>query len=399
MRTVSWTILWATASWAETLEDVEFETMLLEKQLTFARLQLEESRLRHERDMRSAAIAATENFFRPPRPITNHAPTMAPHSNGTYLWDGVSKRPKVKIVVWNKIAGYLDWLRDDFTSAARQRCSTECIFTKERGDAQGYVFHAKTHSANDFPKKKTSAPYILVSLEQEKYAPLLRQKRYVEKFDATATFRLDSTIPMITIPPHWDADSYFKRPPDFHKKANAAVAFVSNCRNAGAEDRLRFLQQLIANYDVHSYGRCLHNKDEPPEATKLNRAEKKRNIVAGYKFYLALENNVHATDYVSEKVFDGLLAGSLPIYRGTDSIHNLLPSPDAVINVRSDFNDDPTALAAHLRYLTTNQSAYDDYFTWRRKADPTAFQAILDMTAYKFTALCRICAFVHDRHR
>lgn len=40
----------------EKLEDVRFETMLLEKQLEFARLELEESRARHERDMRSATV-------------------------------------------------------------------------------------------------------------------------------------------------------------------------------------------------------------------------------------------------------------------------------------------------------------------------------------------------------
>lgn len=40
----------------EKLEDVRFETMLLEKQLEFARLELEESRARHERDMRAATV-------------------------------------------------------------------------------------------------------------------------------------------------------------------------------------------------------------------------------------------------------------------------------------------------------------------------------------------------------
>ena len=83
---------------------------------------------------------------------------------------------------------------------------------------------------------------------------------------AVSTFDLDSTLPMITIHPHWDAPHYFEaKGVPWADKRDAAAAFVSNCRNAGAENRLKYLQKLIDVYPVHSYGRCLHNTDEPPE--------------------------------------------------------------------------------------------------------------------------------------
>ena len=67
------------------------------------------------------------------------------------------------------------------------------------------------HSRNDFPRQKPgSAKYLLVSLEQEKYAPLLKDKVYVSKFDYVMTYDLDSTLPMISIHPHWDAPHYFE---------------------------------------------------------------------------------------------------------------------------------------------------------------------------------------------
>ena len=52
---------------------------------------------------------------------------------------------------------------------------------------------------------------------------------------------------------------------------------------------------------------------------------------------------------------------------------------------------------AHLRHLASDASAAASYFAWRQAPRDTPearrnFQRTLDMTAYKYTALCRICA-------
>ena len=111
-----------------------------------------------------------------------------------YLKDPTSTAPRrrITVVVYNKIRGYLDWLRPDFVNDARTKCSTECVFTDRRTAHDGLLFHAKTHSARDFPRGKKSAKYLLVSLEQEKYAPLLRNPTYVSRFDYVMTYNLDS---------------------------------------------------------------------------------------------------------------------------------------------------------------------------------------------------------------
>ena len=75
------------------------------------------------------------------------------------------------------------------------------------------------------------------------------------------------------------------------------------------ERRLAFLEKLSKVYAVHSYGKCLHNKDEPPLQKGENRGDAKRRLLGEYKFALAVENAV-VKDYVSEKVFDALLAGA-----------------------------------------------------------------------------------------
>ena len=96
------------------------------------------------------------------------------------------------MLVWNKIRGFLDWLREDFVKDARAKCSTECVFTESRAalaKAHGVVFHAKTHSKTDFPraKPKGGAPYLMVSMEQPAYAPLMKDAGYLAKFDGTTT--------------------------------------------------------------------------------------------------------------------------------------------------------------------------------------------------------------------
>ncbi|KAJ8608489.1 hypothetical protein CTAYLR_005728 [Chrysophaeum taylorii] len=433
------------------LEDVRFETMLLEKQLEFALLDLQELRARHERDMRAYAVAAAEDLTNEeveqpslsstkgdfePRPRERRPgrrrpgrrrkqqqpPEVATSDNNTmrvvafpkkaaelpelpYMRRGDAPRRRIEVVVWNKIRGFLDWLRPDFVTSARERCSTECVFTGNQRAvprADGVVFHAKTHRVTDFPPKRPpGAKYMLVSLEQEKYAPLLKHPKYVAKFDAIMTYALDSTLPMISVHPHWDAARYYEAPTlGWETKLDAAVAFVSNCRNAGAADRLAFLEKLMKVYAVHSYGRCLHNKDEPPLRDGQQRGDAKRALLAKYKFYLSFENDVNSKDYVSEKVYDGFLAATLPVYRGTATIDRLVPAPDALVKT-ADFGDDPARLAHHLAHLAANKSAYDAYFAWRKPPRDTPrararFQTIIDMTAYKYTALCRICAYLAD---
>lgn len=335
-----------------------------------------------------------------PLPASDVAPINHAQQN---LPVGQQDRRRVEVVIWNKIRGFLDWLRPDFVSSARERCATECVVSSNRqrlSKADGVIFHAKTHTPADFPRRKPpGSQYLLVSLEQEKYAPLLRQRNYLSRFDGIMTFNLNSTLPMITIHPHWDADHYFEaQMQPWKMKLDPASAFVSNCRNAGAQERLDFLTRLMDHYPVHSYGRCLNNKKEPALQKGQQRGDAKRRILASYKFYLAFENDVRSRDYVSEKVYDAILAGTLPVYRGTETVRKLLPAPDAIVNV-ADFDDDPVRLARHLQYLARNQSAYNSYFAWREKPrdEPAArasFQTILDMSAYKYTALCRICAYL-----
>ncbi len=63
-------------------------------------------------------------------------------------------------------------------------------------------------------------------------------------------------------------------------KQEDVAAFISNC---GAKSfRLQALEALSANFTVHSYGRCMHNKDT---------IEPKPDVLQRYRFTLAFENS------------------------------------------------------------------------------------------------------------
>lgn len=49
-----------------------------------------------------------------------------------------------------------------------------------------------------------------------------------------------------------------------------------------------------------------------------------------YKFCIAMENSVRQ-DYVTEKIWDGLLAGCIPVYLGSSSVRDMLPDPNSFI--------------------------------------------------------------------
>ncbi len=60
-----------------------------------------------------------------------------------------------------------------------------------------------------------------------------------------------------------------------------ATAFISNC---GAADRRAFVEELMQNgITVHSFGGCLHNKNEDEVTNVQGKYERKMDIMSKYK--------------------------------------------------------------------------------------------------------------------
>eukprot|EP00904_Undaria_pinnatifida_P003174 jgi/Undpi1/12858/HiC_scaffold_7.g02525.m1 len=307
-------------------------------------------------------------------------------------------RKRAVVVVWNKIQGWLEYLRPEFVKAARETCPTECVFTDDKDlipQSNGVLFHAPTHDKRDFPHTKPKGvSYVFVNLEPTTYKPvqaLTKDKKLMSKFDITMTYERSSDVPLGYVGSS-PTSRYFDSPKatfeakDGFGAPDAIAAFVSNCKASGATKRFEYMQQLMKHATVHSYGHCLNNREEPvlvQGGGTTNRQQNKVDVLGHYKFFLAFENNDQLTDYVTEKVYNGLQAGTLPIYWGAKNIDDYVPKGSVVKT--SDFSS-PEALAKHLKFLSEDRDAYEAYFAWRDDAvEEERFQKVGDR-AYALAA-------------
>jgi len=232
-----------------------------------------------------------------------------------------TKKPIVKLVIYDSVTGYLNWLQDWFVDHARENCNTYCLISHGQNnlhDADIILYHATTHSHRVPSTGNKRALHILISLEQPKYAHILNDKVRLNKFDALATYSMKPLYPntsVTNIPLSYfslefmNISSIMEPPRPFKEKTGYGTdvnvtVFVSNCKNAGASGRYQYLEDFMKYITVHSYGRCLHNIDEPeiPDDPIFDligqRRSRKTKIISNYKFYLSFEND-DIEDYVS----------------------------------------------------------------------------------------------------
>lgn len=144
------------------------------------------------------------------------------------------------------------------------------------------------------------------------------------------------------------------------------------------------------DFDLYGYGWDApplgrDRADWRPFATYRGRLDNKREALPRYRFAICFENLRDESGYVTEKIFDAMRAGCVPIYRGASNIDEYV-DPEAFIDRRRFESDDELR-----RFLVDvsepdfrrYQSAMSDYLASERFARflPEAFAERL------FTAL------------
>ncbi|WOL02795.1 hypothetical protein Cni_G11514 [Canna indica] len=163
-----------------------------------------------------------------------------------------------------------------------------------------------------------------------------------------------------------------------------AAAFISNC--ASRNFRLQALETL-ENLDIKidSFGACHHNRDghvDKVEALKR------------YKFSLAFENS-NEEDYVTEKFFQSLVAGAIPVVVGAPNIEEFSPSHGSVLHIKE--LGDVESVAKTMKFLAANPDAYNKSLSWKYDGPSDSFKALLDMAAVHSS--CRLCIFLATKIR
>lgn len=194
----------------------------------------------------------------------------------------------------------------------------------------------------------------------------------IRLFNYTATFRRASDYPLTL---QWlPSLEYLLQPPvvaleeknRWRRRGLAPLLYMQSHCDVPS-DRDRYVQELMKYIQVDSYGKCLNNKALPARLEDTSTATGEdahfMAFVARYKFHLALENG-RCHDYVTEKLWRPLHQGCVPVYRGSASVADWLPSERSAVLV-DDFPS-PADLAAFLTSLDEDDGEYVKYLEFKR---------------------------------
>src|SRR5690242_8698380 len=262
-------------------------------------------------------------------------------------------------------------------------------------DADAVVFHVPdlilgTPNLRDFfhLQKPHGQMWVAWSMESAVNYPVLNSPAFLSRFDLVMTYARTADI-WSPYYPRWASwIEALKRPLPTKTESAPVVMFQSASHNKS--HRVEFARELMSRVQVDSYGRILQNR-ALPEGVDQGQTTKLATI-ARYKFCLALENALEI-DYVTEKFFDPLLVGTVPVYRGAPNVGQFAPGKDAFINA-ADFSS-PRELALYLKELASDDEAYRRFLRWRQEPLLPSFQADLD--ALRVPGFSKLVEIVRNR--
>lgn len=249
-------------------------------------------------------------------------------------------------------------------------------------EATAVVFHIPDLVRIDELIKPPGQLWVAWSMEAKNHYPRLQDPVFMKQFDLTMTYHLDADVPVSYLQyDNPDIDAAFRAEPKPKTQDKLAALFMSG--NYDRSNRTVYVKELMRYLDIHSYGRCLRNRDLKEDKGRSTKLE----TIANYKFTLCFENSL-AKDYVTEKFFDPLFAGSVPVYSGAPNVDEFAPGKHCFINI-ANFNT-PETLAAYLQMLGRDDAAYNEYHQWRQKPLQDNFIRILnEQHEPAFVRLCR----------
>jgi hypothetical protein len=240
-------------------------------------------------------------------------------------------------------------------------------------------------------KRKLGQLWVSRTKECDLHRFAQRCKPLQQFIDISMSYRIDSDVPILNVKSDYD-----KRllGPVYPKEEGKLInAFISS--NVHKSRRKSYLRDLMQHLDVHCYGRLFqtHEAGEPGrgKSGKQKNRQKKREIIRCYKFTLAFENAI-ARDYVTEKFYQPLLEGSVPVYMGAPNIEDFTPGNHCYINV-SDYAS-PAELANDLKRLDEDDELYMRFFEWKEK--PLRARLLELLATQSPSGMTRLCQKLNE---
>ena len=315
-------------------------------------------------------------------PSTKHD-TVAPikHINSSFT-KKKKDRPElqslepIKIVQWS--GGRADGIM--------KGCDIPCVHTVDKSDsslrkAAAVVFSIPSYGGS--PKsalsgRDTKALTVALSMESSEY---YRRQKDLSDYDLTITCSFDSDLPVTYY--GWDYNLLLNVSDWPWERREPAIVFIArNCHSRNRRETLvRWLQKYVR---VDSISSCMNNHAWPADIPRTN----KDDLQKRYLMYLAAENSVEK-DYVTEKVYGGLINGAVPLYLGAPNVQEFVPT-HSVIQVPTDFNEfDVQRISETVKQIFTNKTVYEEWIEFKKHPYEERFERKFSIA--RTHIWCRLC--------
>lgn len=233
-------------------------------------------------------------------------------------------------------------------------------------------------------------------MESSLMHPMITQARVrANKFDFSYGFHnglMTEQTSYLVSDPRVLYDGYFV---PFEQREQRAL--VTTCIGSGFGERGPWVTRLNAKVSTHNLGWFLNNV---PEDAKLNQPDfdnKRRFSSDGprdkvehfrkYKFCVAYEN-AYEEGYATEKLYDALRAGCIPIYKGAPDVKSIWHYAAQSVLFVDDFAT-MDALVDRIKQIGGNKTLFESFFAWRQH--PIPVQVMKHLFHGLGNVACRAC--------
>lgn len=264
-----------------------------------------------------------------------------------------------------------------------------CLITTDRKllpTADAVVFHLpdlQWSMDTDEIIKPEGQIWVAWNLECEENYPRVKQLEFKDNFDLWMGYHKNDDI----IYPYYKTD-YEKKllnPISTCKRKNKTCMFISSPINQS--HRREYLAELMKHTEIDSYGKLFNNMtltEDKGEDTLMR-------IISEYKFVIGFENAI-AQDYVTEKFYNPLLAGTVPVYRGAPNINDFVPGMNCFLDANTF--DSPIRLAEYIEKCYREEAYYEHFHKWKSFPILSSFREKLE--GIQLSPFYRLCQNIKD---
>lgn len=275
---------------------------------------------------------------------------------------------------------------EDPLNYPREQVPEDILITSDRKHldcADVVVFHLPTLEfdlENDLDKPEHQR-WVGWTLECEENYPFIKSTEFMSLFDYWMSYHQGADV----LYPYYEKDY-----PDrlqqvvlsrFELQKDICMMISSPFNQSGRQE---YLKELIEQIGIDSYGKLYNNC----RLEKDDGCSSKMALYGRYKFVIAFENSC-AEDYVTEKFFDPLLAGAVPVYFGAPNIDEFAPGDNSYVDVRKYKTIEE--LAVHLKACLKDPILYGQYQQWRKQPLRSSFvEKAAKLQVHPFIQLCHL---------